>query len=293
LLDGLIAAPQRFPDAAEAATELKALLEASRGITLEPGPHTNRLVSTRILLNRDGLCDLLRSFADRHGPDRVILVQGDEKSGKSYSKFYVSAAAAEAEAKLVQLDLDDPNAPGRTDAQRFTQRLLTRFGAPAPRSQFDDFAQDANRAVFHTETMLGYLSNLREPTWLVIDNVHGLQVDQSARDLVWRLCEAVDTGECSNLWLVLVGVAETDAVMSQQIFVSDRALPPRQQDVRAFIDWFLAQTGKTLADPVVAAHVEEVMTHVANVTDATDGPTKTLAWQALHGAIHQKCAALR
>ncbi len=291
LLDGL-AASNEFPDAAAAALALKQTMVANGAAVGSPGPHTNRLLSARLFLNRSGFCRLLRDFANKRHADRVILVQGEEKSGKTYSKYIIASAAEQMGATFVPVDLNEDAIGGRTDAQSLTRRLLMRLDGPAPRSPYDDLGQDANKAIYYTDALLARLGRLQDPVWLIIDNVNGLRVDQTARDLVWRICDAVETGECDNLWLILLGVAETDAVMSQQVFVSDRALLPQQADVHEFLTWFLSGKGKSLAENELIAHVDEVMAHARHLAAATDGPSRSDAWTDLHGAIRRKCEAL-
>jgi hypothetical protein len=262
-----------------------AVLESLRATAAAPpgsAPGRQLLLNRRPFLNRQTLWTKLGSFAAGSGADRLLLVRGEEASGKSYSEYLISYFAAPSNAAFVSVDAPAV-AQGELEAPPLAARIAARFGGEATGGPIDDLSQAARQGKWHEETLIPRLANLRQPTWLMIDGLNKVPLGRSALDLLIRLCRAVELNECPELWLILVGLNGPELGSRYDGFIpDDEACAPKVEDVKEFIRVVATSAGKQVGPEALDEYATELCTTLG-------AKPSHASWTAFHRRLADKC----
>jgi hypothetical protein len=197
------------------------------------GARNTFLVGGRLFLNRKALRDRLELFARGSGIERMLVVSGDLASGKSHSSILITHQVDSA--KPIAIDLP-ATAQGELEAEDVAGAITSRiWPAPLP-THFDDLRQRTRDSKLVGDELVQRLSTLDEPTLLVIDRFDSAHLSPFAKDLLIRLCRAVELRECPNLWLVLIGLDVADLAPNyDSVIEPDQAGPPNVDDIAEFL----------------------------------------------------------
>jgi hypothetical protein len=250
------------------------------------GPQTKRalMIGERPFLNRDGLRLRLESFLNGSGLKRILVVCGDVATGKSYSAHLISHDAGSL--KFVYAKLPRIN-EGEFEASHIAIAICDRLWPDAPLWRFDDLGQEARDAKWYGDRLVGRLEKLDSETLLFLDGFNAAPLSEAATELLVRLCRAIETNECRNVWLALVGLgveqlgSEYDAVVQP-----DLASPPQKSDIVEFLTAVSAQFGKPVDSRTIEAAAEELASALG------DKPSH-VRWKEFNRLLPQKCNAIR
>jgi hypothetical protein len=208
------------------------------------------IVGGRVFLNRDDLRGRMSTFTGGQGIDRLLVVSGESQSGKTHSSVLISHQV-DTSAKVVSVDLPGTR-KGELEAQAIADEIILQAGLPFEPLPFDDMRQDARDGKLIGDRLVQRLSKLAGPTLLLVDNFNSVQLSPSAKQLLIRLCRALERRECPNLWLVLIGLDVSDLSPNYDNVVEpDQACPPNKEDISEFLISLAAQGGRRLvADDV-------------------------------------------
>lgn len=190
------------------AGRLLAAAPAAAGAGGGADPIHDLVVSRRAFVDRSNFRNQMREFRD--GNARVAVVKGLKGGGNSHSWFFIEHLARETpptKARLVDLKKwrsDEGPSPDDVMANIASLLGLSRDGWPA-----DDLAQGARRSEKLVEWMVGKSQGLTEQYWIVIDHLDRIGLREDTVELAEQLAVEVETGNCQNLSLVLIGFDRT------------------------------------------------------------------------------------
>ena len=218
------------------------ILEAISTYSETRGDKNAFLVGGRLFLNRKDLRDRIDPFAGGSGIERLLVVSGDLASGKSHSSILITHQVDST--KPIAVDLP-ATAQGELDAVDVAGAITSRIW-PAPTSaHFDDLRQQARDSKLVGDELVQRLSTLDEPTLLVVDRFDDARLSPTAKDLLIRLCRAVELRECPNLWLVLIGLDVADLAPNYDgVIEPNHACPPNADDIAEFLVSMAERGGK-------------------------------------------------
>lgn len=245
-----------------------------------PGPAKPHVVSKRVVLNRHDLWNRVVLQARTAG-DRIVAVTGGV--GKTYSRWLISHMCdpLRKAATLATVELDsDCN----IDAARLARLISTRLFAQAITT--DGLAQRAREAKNIGAEIVHRFSELKERTWLFIDGITPVNLDKSAVDLLRTICVALDTGQCPNLWLFLVGLDPNQLGPDIAPYLHiDRVTRPRREDIENYLLWFADAIGRPHPAHRLKATVDEIDALLPSEPDHS-------SWHVFHLNLTNKCKGI-
>jgi len=150
----------------------------------------------------------------------------------------------------------------------------------------DGLAQDVRIARDLGAPLVHCLSEQPKRTWLLVDGINHINLDESALELLRRLCLAIDGGECPNVSLFLVGL--DPAVLGSQFtrfMLIDRVGRPQRQDIEDYLKAFADSVG-TPRPPVEFAKV------AGELDGLLPAAPDHVHWHEFHEALATKCAEI-
>jgi hypothetical protein len=182
-----------------------------------PADHAKALLlpGKTVLINRQILREKLQTLQAANG-SRVLVVDGDSVSGKTYTLHYVSYLASAGRTfrhSYVDLERMPRTADNTIDAAKLAGAIAIRLvGEPVPPPK------DGNQLTWldHFEVWLEQKLPKQQIHWLVIDNFRKVALEQSAlelvADLAMRTYQTLD-----NLRLVLLSYGDREALQAQVV----------------------------------------------------------------------------
>jgi hypothetical protein len=130
------------------------------------------------------------------------------------------------------------------------------------------------------------LAELQQPTWLILDEFDLVNLDATAIELLRKLCENIQAGECPQLWLFLFGLDPNKlGARIAQFLPMDVVTRPSRQDIEEYVTWFAGTMGKPLLDKTLKTTVDVLDgTLAANPDHAS--------WDRFHDVLKQKCSGI-
>jgi hypothetical protein len=189
---------------------------------------------------------------------RVLLVDGPDDSGKSYTHDFIEFGATHDPCRIRRIDLDKNSLTLET----FVDLLQKELGLPAPPSR--DAEQDSRWAERLTTDWILKHTATADPTdefWLVLDGFAVHEHTPGVHALIEKLCEMVNgtaASQASHFRVVLVNYgSRTPATVEAQAF-DEKIVPPTRGDFEPlFIERHLAK-GNTENEAKIA--LDEVFT---------------------------------
>ncbi|MER8569006.1 hypothetical protein NKH85_12490 [Mesorhizobium sp. M0924] len=222
--------------------------------------HRPCFVNGRLFINRDSLWGAIAAFPASQGAQRILLVDGDPGTGKSYSAQLVSQSSSHTRARYIPIDLARSTAP-EAGLGELTAPLAVRLEL-ALKQKFDDLAQEARDVLRAGERLVAALQEreqsaqagtVPEPWWILVDGLNLPRVGPGIIDLVLRLVQAIDQGECNNVWLVLIGLKpERLTGALPQLVRVDRSSLPLPDHVEEWLLRLVQEHKSQPADPDLA-----------------------------------------
>lgn len=279
-LQAVVADP-KLPKLLQISTELVAKAQAAAASG--GGNDKPFIVSGRPVIDRDPLWQRVTTLGGP-GSNRVLVVNGGV--GKSHSVWLLSYLCDPSfgTARLVLVDARDadvPITPGSL-ASLLAMRLWdTTNGAGS-----DPFALDARDSKGLANRLINRLSGLLTATWLVIDELDLVNFEPESLDLLSRLSKAIDTGQCPNVWLFLIGLDPNRLGAQVGQFVPvDLVTRPARADIESYVTWFARSVGSGESPANLGAAVDEL--------DEVLQPTPSREdWDAFHDVLRDKCGRL-
>lgn len=246
----------------------------------EPRPHT---VSDRPVIDRKNCWQGIVAMAQGAGT-RVLAVSGGV--GKSYTLWLVGHWCKVSGEQPARVEVDQGNATN-VDAQRIAMLLSKRlWGTTDLRGLDQSLAQAPRVAKDIAELLVQRLAALPEPTWLVLDQLNHVCLDPSAIELISRLCEAVDRGECGTLRLLLLGLEPTKLGPHVGVFVKgDQVARPAPQDIADYLTWFAGDVGQPLTEAEAATAAQQLDTKLGADADHQN-------WSDFHTELRAVCGRI-
>jgi hypothetical protein len=133
--------------------------------------------------------------------------------------------------------------------------------------------------------ILQRLAALTHPTWLVIDELNLVNLDESAIELLGRMCQAVDGNECPNVWLLLFGLNPDKLGSRGRYLVVDRVRRPQRTDIEDYLMWFAATVGKAQRPGALKATIDQLD---GALTADPDHET----WHSFHDLLGRQCSGI-
>lgn len=241
-------------------------------------PH---LLGRRPLVNRTSLWTHLDEVARGVRKDRVLLINGGV--GKTYSQWLIGHACdpARSGGRLAYVDV---NAAGvaNVDARQVAELIANRLWGPGTLGDDTDLAQPQRVAHDLSALMINRLAALTAPVWLIVDELDMVNLDLSALELLRRLCEAVQRGECDQLWLFLVGLDRLKLGPKVSPYVAvDLVERPLRADIESHIQALAVRAGKPLSEEQLGPAVDELDALLPPAPDHA-------AWEAFHDLLVRK-----
>ncbi len=240
------------------------------------------IVKRRPILNRRKFWDHLASFATESG-NRVLVVKGGV--GKSYSLWLASHHCASGKqcASIVQVSVNAGKVLD-VDGTRIVSLIADRLWGHAVAT--DEFATPVRGSRDFGALLVQRLSQIQERTWIFLDEFNLVNIDDSALELLRKLCTAIDAGECPKVWLLLVGLdpAKLDARVGAYL-PTDDVERPTQEDIKDYLVWF----AQTLGRSVTAASLDQVTAELGALLPDWPGHAD---WATFHRKLAEKCQAI-
>ena len=161
------------------------------------------LFGSRPFINRDQLWRQIAAFAEGRAAQRILVIYGTKGSGKSHSQYLVSHWCS-GRGQLIRINLANSTTP-EASAAELIQPIAAALEVEFER-RFDDLAQEARYTTWLGDRLVAHLKSVDQDWWILIDGLNLERVGDDVLQLVIRLAEAVDIGECPRLWLVLIGL---------------------------------------------------------------------------------------
>lgn len=226
------------------------ILAAMNAATPGTGQRHSLMIGQRPFLNRDSLRRRLVTFVEGNGLDRVLIIEGQEATGKSYSRHLISHGAS-MEFASVELPAI---VGGEYEASHVASAVCVRLWPEDPLDRFDDLGQSARDSKWYGDRVVARLSRLPVPTLLFIDGFNTAPLAKGASDLLIRFCRAVENCECRNLWLVFVGLdAGCLGPEYEDIVEPEKACPPAQAHIEDFLRNIPPRSGQAVDPAKIAA----------------------------------------
>lgn len=272
------------PNSAKLMSVVDEILKGMAAYSETTGSKNAFIVGGRLFLDREDLRHRMDAFAGGSGIDRLLVVSGDPASGKSHSSILITHEVDAT--KPVAVDLP-ATAQGELTAEDVAGAIIARIW-PAPlSSHFDDLKQQARDSKLIGDELVQRLSTLDEPTLLVVDRFDSARLAPAAKELLIRLCRALELRECPQLWLVLIGLDIADLAPNYDSVVEpDLACPPGAGDIAEFLVSIAERGGKSLG-------TEDVRPDANNLVNIL-GPKPTYdSWKAFEKELKQVSTRLK
>jgi hypothetical protein len=208
-----------------------------------------RLSGGHVMINRTKLRAALRDINNPFGK-RILVIKGNDKSGKSHSIQLISYAyQMQGAFTLVTVDLEDlKRLSGSTKpidpfylAERIVAQLPGDFELPDPPRD----AQWATWVIRFCEKLQKYgLRNL-DTHWIVIDSFNNVPLEQAAFDLVKQLAHRINL-TLTHFRLVLIGYTESLPSSVLPIVAEDSINPINEKHL---IEFFYTAYKQSRKDP--------------------------------------------
>jgi len=274
----LVAADPELPHLLQIAKELIAKAQAAAA----PGGGSAKpfTVSGRPVIDRDTLWQRVKTLSGP-GANRVMVVNGGV--GKSYSVWMLSYLCF-GTARLVKVDANDADIPITPGS--LASLLAIRLWDTSNGAEPDPFALDSRDSKGLAIRLISRLSVLQTATWLVVDQLDLVNLEQESLELLARLSKAIDAGECPNVWLFLIGLDPNRLGPQVAQFVPvDLVTRPSRADIDSYVTWFARSVNSDEPPARLAAAIDEL--------DTTLQPTPSYAdWEAFHNLLRDKCGHL-
>ncbi len=243
------------------------------------------MVNQRPLLDRNTFWARLDALANGTAGHRVLIVNGGV--GKTYSRWPLSHICDPARG-VARLACVDANA-GRVidvDGPRLASLIASRLWGDGSLGEADTLAQAHRVSKDLGGLIVQRLAALQERTWVIIDELNLVSLDESAIEVVRRLCHAVDGNECPNVWLFLFGLDPARLGPRVGPYVAlDLVCRPTLQDIEDYLRWFAGEAGKQ--PPPYA------LEKAAGELDALLLPTPDHAnWYLFHEQLGRHCKSI-
>ncbi|HLL53439.1 MAG TPA: effector-associated domain EAD1-containing protein [Myxococcaceae bacterium] len=240
------------------------------------------VVRNRPVLDRESLWHRLTALGGP-GANRVLVVNGEV--GKSHSVWMLTylcdSSIGTAQLKTVDArDAEVPVTPGSL-ARLIATRVWNEAGVAGP----DPYAQDARDSRKLATLLIGKLSALQEPTWVVIDELDQVNLEPETLDLLTRLSKETDAGQCPNVWLFLIGL-DPNRLGAQvgQFLPVDVVKRPQKTDIESYVSWFArsVNNGDQATIATVVNELDAVLQHTPSYAE----------WEAFHKLLQLRCRDL-
>jgi hypothetical protein len=256
------------------------ILPSGTGIAVRP-----YLVNRRPVLNRTTFWQHLTELSSGSNSSRVLIVNGGV--GKSYSRWPISFMCdpSRTAATMVTIEVNAGNAVN-VDAVRLGNLIATRLWGGFDWNDADELAQSSRVVKDLGSMIVQRLAALKERTWLIIDELNLVNLDESGIDLVRRLCQAIDAGECPYVWLFVFGLdpAKLGSRLGRFLAI-DLVKRPCRQDIEDYIVWFANTIGQPRSSDSLKPTVDELDALLPSVPDHS-------SWDKFHDMLSQKCFSL-
>lgn len=239
------------------------LRELAAGLLMAalPPPPTLRpcFLNGRHFINRDSLWRQVGALSQSQGAQRVLLVDGETGTGKTHSALLVSQSSRN-HARYIPIDLAKSTAP-EASIEELVGPIATRLEI-ALKQRFDDLSQEARNVLRAGERLVAALQEVErvspESWWILVDGLNMPRVGAAIVDLVVRLAQAIDQGECNNVCLILIGLKPERLTGTLPSFVRvNHTTLPDPADVK---EWMLRLGAEhDLAAPDLTRALDAVM----------------------------------
>lgn len=156
-------------------------------------------------LNRLPLREGLKALAQ--GSKAVLVIDGDKKSGKSYSLQLITYLADELDSyRVILIDLVERDTTLRQPADIALDILLE---IHPDLLDFPEPPETARDLLIMYRRLAAQIKRYEKPLWLVIDGLGQVNTPQATKDLVKWLVRDAERGLIANLRVVLLGYGET------------------------------------------------------------------------------------
>lgn len=243
------------------------------------------IVNRRPVLDRTTFWQRLTTLVNGGGGDRVLIVNGGV--GKTYSRWPMSYLCdpSRNHALIVSIDVNVGNVLN-VDGVRLANLIAARLWGNATINDVDELAQSIRVTKDLGGMIIQRLAALSERTWLIIDELNLVNLDESAIDLLQRLCQAIDGGECPHVWLFLFGLDPGKLSSRVGRFLPvDLVQRPSRQDIEDYMVSFTKTIGKPRTADSLAQMVDELDALLLSAPDHS-------SWERFHEMLSQKCSSL-
>ena len=246
----------------------------------EAKPH---IVKRRPVLNRSNLWDCLKGLSEDQPDSQLLFITGDAATGKSYSRWLISHYCSPD--PPVFIDVADDNEL-EIDSLYLARRITTRLRPKLQLAVFDDQAQPSRTTKHISDQLVMGLSELQTQTWLVIDGLNSIRVDNTAIELLQRICDAVQLGEILNLRLILIGLNLQNLDYETATYTPcDQVTRPNLKDIENFLIWFTERVEQVPVMEAIAAFARQL-------DDLLPATLTHQAWKPFHKELYEKCRGI-
>lgn len=213
------------------------------------------LIANRPFVGRPGVRQCLRVFGTAN-QSRVLLVDGPEGSGKSYTHDFFEYLATFTGCRLSRLRLDGES----LTLEAFVERLREKVGLPLPPNRNNE--QDARWAERLVEDWLlkhSVDAEAGKKLWLVLDGFARQEHATGVYALIDKLCEMVDgaaASQAGHFGVVLLSYGARAPETVAAAALDESIDPPAKDDFRRLLAERHQAKGQTAADADLA--LEEI-----------------------------------
>ena len=249
-------------DAARAKNEGNLQLKAMEAQLPPPSPFANVnqfdncFPRSKPFINRKALRKAIKRLADGNGP-RVLVIDGDPQTGKSYSLFYIHHVAERCNFDVVDIDLKTAYPGQIIDADSIARDIATQMDLGEPPKSDE---QGPRRSRVFCNWLTGKLRNSPRTWWVVIDHCD-IPLPEDVVDLFCELARRTDVS-WKNMRLVLLSNSVEVPLLSDQSPERERVAVIDLVHITEFVIQFRQQLGLADNDHEVQRVLREILKRV-------------------------------
>lgn len=239
---------------------LKDLLKAAAPISANPAnPWQALVINGQPLVDRDAIRTSVRQLDANQA--RILVVFGDEATGKSHLSNLITWRATEAAARMVTVNLEQlwklASAENRRLAPRdIAMRFCDQLGFGYEIIPSND-EQDSRWAIIFCDRVQARL-DAGQVYWFVVDEFNKIATSQQIVDLVKEFASRVST-TMANVRLVLLGFGDTLPTSVEPGVLRQRVPHLAESDIKEYFANLYASVGRGHDAPAIAGSVAKVL----------------------------------
>jgi hypothetical protein len=212
------------------------------------------------------------------GVIRTMVVTGG--TGKSHSRWLVGhASESAANSRYAWIPLNT-SAEAKVDASALAGMIATQLWGMEGQKEVDYYTTDARKATSLPGLIVNRLANMNVMVWLVLDDLNRVRLEETGRTFIQTLFDAVNSPQCKNVRLFLLGIDNTQfpAGLGNSV-QSDHVCRPTLHD----IDDLVGRVADTCQAVITANQRQTITSALDGILPATPSQND---WKRFHDQVN-------